>query len=179
VLRSILSGFSAHPALAREALDALRGSYGYMDQIAALQWVKRNIAAFSGDPNNIMIAGESSGGGSVLVMLTSPMGRTLFQQAILESPGVPTPRAGAAPMGDLVAAESIAVQYAHSLGIEGDNQAALTKLRALPVETLSKGTEGEALVAAVFGGPEMAGPSHSIIDGRLVVEAPEMAMRGR
>jgi para-nitrobenzyl esterase len=170
-------GFFAHPALARETPDAPRGNYGYMDQIAALQWVKRNIAAFSGDPDNVMIAGESAGGGSVLVLLTSPLARGLFQRAILESPGIPSPRAGASPMRDLAAAESLAVQYARSLGIEGDDQAALTKLRALPAATLSKGTESPAVVSALFGGPEIPGLSHSIIDGRLVVEAPEAVLR--
>ena len=68
-------GFFAHSALAKEAPDDLCGNYGYMEQLAVLKRVQQNIAAFGGDPQNVTIAGESAGGGSVLVHLTSPLSR--------------------------------------------------------------------------------------------------------
>jgi para-nitrobenzyl esterase len=137
--------------------------------------VQRNIAAFGGDPNNVALAGESAGGGAVLALLTSPLANGLFQRAILESPGIPTPRAGAAKMRSLEAAESIAMDYARTVGINGGDASVLAGLRALSTEELTKGIDGYAM--AIFDGPEIPGLSHSIIDGRLVVEDPESALR--
>ncbi len=82
-------GFFAHPALAAEAPGDVRGNYGMMDQRAALEWVKHNIAAFGGDPGQVTIFGESAGGGSVLVHLTAPLSRGLFHRAILHRPVSP------------------------------------------------------------------------------------------
>ena len=78
-------GFFAHPELAAESPDHAAGNQGFRDQIAALQWVKRNIAAFGGDPNRITIAGESAGGSSVAALTVSPLAKGLFQRAIAES----------------------------------------------------------------------------------------------
>lgn len=77
-------GFMAHPDLTKEAPDA-PANFGFLDQQYAVQWVKRNIAAFGGDPNNITIGGQSSGGMSVCAHLANPANRGLFQKAILES----------------------------------------------------------------------------------------------
>ena len=80
-----LFGFFAHPGLAAESPDGATGNYGLMDQIAALQWVKRNIAAFGGDPHNVTIFGESAGSMSVCALMVSPMARGLFHRAIGQS----------------------------------------------------------------------------------------------
>jgi para-nitrobenzyl esterase len=80
-------GFFAFPAWSRERPDPTKGNYAYMDQIAALQWVKRNIAEFGGDPNNVTIFGFSAGGVSVHSLLVSPMARGLFHKAIAEFGG--------------------------------------------------------------------------------------------
>ena len=80
-------GFFAHPGLARESPHHSSGNYGLLDQIAALRWVQRNIAAFGGDPKNITVFGESAGGSSVCLLLVSPLAGGLFQRAIIQSPG--------------------------------------------------------------------------------------------
>jgi len=80
-------GFFAHPELARESGHNAAGNYGMMDAIAALQWIKRNISAFGGDPGNVTIAGESAGAIMVGALLGSPLSRGLFHRAIAQSGG--------------------------------------------------------------------------------------------
>jgi para-nitrobenzyl esterase len=78
-------GYLAHPGLSAESAGNVSGNYGLLDQIAALRWVKDNIAAFGGDAANVTVAGESAGGLSVLYLMASPQARGLFQRAIAQS----------------------------------------------------------------------------------------------
>ena len=81
-----LFGFFAHPELSAESPDGVSGNYGLLDQIAALEWVRDNIASFGGDPADVTIFGESAGGENVLNLMTAPRARGLFHRAIAQSP---------------------------------------------------------------------------------------------
>lgn len=78
-------GYLAHPELSAESPDGVSGNYGLLDQIEALRWIRRNIAAFGGDPDNVTIAGESAGALSVMYLMAAPPARGLFHRAIAQS----------------------------------------------------------------------------------------------
>jgi para-nitrobenzyl esterase len=141
------AGWFAHPALDKEGHTA---NYGLADQIAALKWVKANIAGFGGDPSNVTIFGESAGGISVLYLMLTPEAKGLFAKAIGESS---FPRH--MPY-DMAKADGMGVTAAKAAGVEGDSAATAAALRALPLSKLPY----------AGGFTERAQP---ILDGKLVV----------
>lgn len=113
--RTGVLGYLAHPDLSAESADGISGNYGLMDQIAALKWVKANIAAFGGDAANVTIAGESAGGLSVMYLMASPEARGLFAKAIAQSAYmISTPHLKEAAVGES-SAEEAGVRLARAL----------------------------------------------------------------
>jgi len=158
-------GFFAHPALTAEAgAGAPLGSYGLMDNIAALKWVQANIAQFGGDPANVTVFGESAGGILVNFLMAAPEAKGLFAKAISQSG---FGRNGGMPIrGGGRNGEAVGVTYAKSAGIEGDGAEALKALRALSAQQLS---------APVTGGLADPGIPSPMIDGVLMKESPAQA----
>jgi para-nitrobenzyl esterase len=168
-------GHFAFPALSKEHPEEFKGSYAYMDQIAALKWIKENIAAFGGDPNNVTIFGFSAGGVSVHSLLTIPAAKGLFHKAIGQSSGGrdgvltgrPMSKDNADPLYP-VSAETIGVNFARKHKINSSDADALAKLRGLSVEEiLDGGQEADSAGLRIYSGP--------ILDGKLVVETAESA----
>lgn len=161
-------GTFAYPRLPR---DEGSPNYGYMDQLAALRWVRRNVAAFDGDPDDVTVVGESAGGMSVLTLLTSPSARGLFGKAVVQSGDT-----GMIRRATVTDAEATGVAFGRENGIDdGDGQAA-AKLRALPAETVAKGVDLGALAAVGTASP--ATFSSPVVDGRLALD-PLEALKAR
>src|SRR5664280_2360307 len=131
-------GFLANPELSKESPNHVSGNYGLMDMISGLQWVKKNIAAFGGDPTKVTIFGESAGGIAVSMLCASPLAKGLFRGAISESGGSFGPtRAKTYPgenMKTMGQAEAEGIAYLKSAGVS-----TISELRKIDADKLPAG----------------------------------------
>lgn len=148
-------GFLAHPDLTAQSAHRSSGNFGLEDQLAALQWVSANIAAFGGAPSNVTIFGQSAGGASVFALLTSPKARGLFARAIIQSGAVP----GSFAAGSRALAEQQGVAFATSQPVEA--------LRQMDAQTILQRHDKAVRNGARFG---------PVIDGYLIEQAPMDAL---
>ena len=159
-------GLFAHPALSKESPEGVSGNYLFLDLIASLKWIRDNIAAFGGDPDNVTIFGESGGGAKVAMMMLSPLAKGLFHRAICES-GTVLAILESKSLTDL---ETSGVQMFEKLGIDSSD-APLEQARSLPFSKILE-------VSQAMEGTRTPGAPPSFIwdaavDGWLLPDSPK------
>lgn len=161
-----LFGLLAHPALSKESPDGVSGNYLFRDLIASLQWIRDNIAAFGGDPDNVTIFGESGGGAKVSIMMLSPLAKGLFHRAICES-GTSLAILTGKSLADV---EESGKALFEKLGIDSADDP-LAQARALPFSKIIEANQALEPPRATPGVPQGFVWDASV-DGWLLPESP-------
>jgi para-nitrobenzyl esterase len=159
-------GLLAHPLLTAESPNNSSGNYMSLDMIAALEWVKRNISVFGGDPDNVTIFGESGGGSKVSTLMASPLAKGLFHRAICESG---TSIGGFLNGKDLKEMEELGVKLFAKLGVDKEEDP-LKAARALPFEKVMEARE--AMMKELQGDRIGMGLDDSAVDGWFLPKTP-------
>lgn len=152
-------GFLAHPDLTAESPNRSSGNYGILDQVQALKWIKANIEQFGGDPDNVMIFGQSAGAGSVQALVASPLTKGLIQSAIIQSGG----GIGSRPAYTLDDAEQTGAAIARFYGANS-----IAEMRAVPADSLG---DFENRMAAFMAEAQRPGTLSPVVDGYLLRES--------
>jgi para-nitrobenzyl esterase len=167
-------GFLAHPELSAESDQGVSGNYGFLDQIAALEWVHENISAFGGNSENVTIFGESAGGNSVATLMSSPLAKGLFHRAIIQSPwmfGYVTQLAEPVflnldePTGNTGSAETLGVAWAEEI-LGEPAQDVMESLRSLHWERFINGRPYYKTRATIDGWLLPTRPERSFLEGQ-------------
>ena len=164
-------GFLAHAGLSAENARHVSGNYGLLDMVAGLQWVRKNIVAFGGDPRRVTIFGESAGGIAVSMLCASPLARGLFEGAISQSGGsFGPPQLTTFPgenMKRLADAERAGEAYAKSAGASS-----LAELRKLPADKLAEGGRGMGMAWPIIDGWAIPDDQYKLYAAKLYNDTP-------
>ena len=164
-------GFLAHPDLSSESPNHVSGNYGLLDMIAGLQWVRKNIDAFGGDPHHVTIFGESAGGIAVSMLCSSPLAKGLFQGAISQSGGsFGPPRPTTFPgenLKRLADAERSGEAYVKTAGVSS-----IAELRKLPVDKLQTAGRGMGLAWPIIDGWVIPDDQYKLYEAKRYNDTP-------
>jgi para-nitrobenzyl esterase len=163
-------GLLAHPALSKESPQGVSGNYLFLDLIASLQWIQRNIAAFGGDPANVTIFGESGGGAKVSVMISSPLAKGLFHRAICES-GTAMVISRGKPLAET---ENDGIKLFKKLGIDPSAKDTLEQARKAPWRKI---IEASPTMGPLDGSGLPVSEWDAAIDGWVLPDSPTNIFR--